>query len=105
MKLSAIVITHNEAASIERCLRSFNFDDERIVIDAESTDDTVLKARALGATVSIRPWPGYGQQKNEGLRQAQGEWVLFIDADEEVTPELRESILNAIETPTHDFYW
>src|SRR3989344_5997982 len=102
MKLSAIVITKNEEGNIRRCLKSLTFTDEIIVVDAESTDQTVTIARELGAQVFIQPWPGYGPQKNFGASHAQGEWLLFVDADEEVSPALAEEIRNIITNPRVD---
>lgn len=72
-----------------RALRSLRgVTEELIVVDSESTDRTVDLARTFTDRVFVRPWPGYGPQKNYGLEQATGDWVLFVDADEEVTPEL-----------------
>lgn len=105
MSLSAIIITKNEEDNIERCVNSVKFADEVIVVDAESKDETVTIAERLGAKTFVRPWPGYGPQKNFGAAQAQGEWLLFIDADEEVTPGLAQEIKTTIEHPTKDFYW
>lgn len=105
MKLSAIVITKNEAKSIGKCLEALSFADERIVIDAESDDATVTIAKASGATVYTNPWPGYGAQKNYGMQKGSGDWVLFIDADEQVTSELAQEIQQAIHSPAYDFYW
>ncbi len=105
MPLSAVIITSNEKNNIERCLQSAAWADERIVVDAHSTDGTPATAEALGARVFSRSWPGYGAQKNFGLRQARGPWVLFIDADEEITPELRREIIEALRQPAVDFYW
>jgi len=105
MKLTAVVITKNEERNITRCLNSIAFADELIVVDAESSDKTADLARAAGATVFVRPWPGYGPQKNFGRTQAHGEWLLFIDADEEVTPLLQSQIQAAIDKPDKDFYW
>lgn len=105
MKLSAIIIAKNEANTIARALRSVSFCDERIVVDAESTDGTAALAEQLGARVFIRPWPGYGAQKNFGAEQARGDWLLFIDADEEVTPDLRAAIMAAMHTDRYPVYW
>lgn len=105
MNLSAIVITKNEASSIGTCLKALAFADERIVIDAGSDDATVDIAKASGATVYINPWPGYGAQKNYGMQKAGGDWVLFIDADEEVTPQLAQEIQHAISRRAPDFFW
>lgn len=100
MRLSVIVITRNESANISDCLLSVDFADEVLVLDQASTDDTADIARSLGARVSItQDWPGFGAQKNRALGLASGEWVLSIDADERVTPELRDEILKAILQP------
>ncbi len=105
MTISAIVITKNEVLNIERCLKSLAFADETIVVDAESTDGTAEIARQRGAKVIVRPWPGYGAQKNFGASQATGDWLLFIDADEEVTSELAAAIQDSIKQSAKDFYW
>jgi glycosyltransferase involved in cell wall biosynthesis len=107
MKLSVIVITKNEAAHIVACLESVAFADEFIVVDSGSTDNTVELARAMGATVEqTSDWPGFGSQKNRALALAEGEWVLSIDADERVTPELAQEIRQVIrqESGAHDAY-
>ena len=93
MKLSVIIITKNEAANIAKCLKSVDFADEFIVVDSGSTDGTVELARALGARVEVTSdWPGFGPQKNRAVDLATGDWVLSIDADELVTPELAREI-------------
>lgn len=97
-RLSVVVITKNEAHRIERCLRSVAFADEVIVLDSGSTDDTVAIARRTGARVERTPdWPGFGPQKNRALALAGGDWVFSIDADEEVTPALRDAVLAVVE--------
>src|SRR5690606_38332019 len=98
--LSVILITRDEAQRIERCLRSVDFADEVVLVDSGSTDDTVALARAAGARGTVRAdWPGFGVQKTRARGLAVGDWVLSIDADEVVTPELRDSILAAIRAP------
>jgi glycosyltransferase involved in cell wall biosynthesis len=92
-RLSAIVITRNEAANIGDCLDSVAFCDERIVVDCGSSDGTVDIAKAKGARVEIHVWRGFGPQKNYALSLATGEWVLSIDADERATPELAAAIM------------
>jgi len=91
-RLSAIIITRNEASNIGDCLDSLAFCDERIVVDSDSTDGTLLIAREKGARVATHGWKGFGPQKNYALSLAQGDWVLSIDADERVTPRLKASI-------------
>ena len=96
--LSVILITRNEAAHVAGCLASVAFADEWVVVDSGSTDATFELARGFGATVVSTPdWPGFGAQKNRALAQARGRWVLSIDADERVTPELAASIRAVVE--------
>jgi glycosyltransferase involved in cell wall biosynthesis len=105
MKLSVIVITKNEAAHIVGCLESVAFADEFIVVDSGSTDNTVELARSMGAKVQqTADWPGFGPQKNRALALAGGEWVLSIDADERVTPELAREIQQILRAPDNDAY-
>ncbi len=81
--LTVIVITKNEEAMIERCLRSVDFADARIVVDSGSTDRTVARATACNAqVVTTTDWPGFGPQKNRALDLAETDWVLSLDADE-----------------------
>jgi glycosyltransferase involved in cell wall biosynthesis len=101
-ELSGIVITLNEAANIGACLDSIAFCDERIVVDCGSTDATVEIARQKGARVESKEWQGYGPQKNYALSLASGTWVLSLDADERVTPELAAAIKTAMADPTAD---
>jgi glycosyltransferase involved in cell wall biosynthesis len=99
MKLSLTVITKNEEASIRRCIESVPFADEVIVVDSGSTDRTVEICRALGARVVVTAdYPGNGPQKNRALDLATGDWILSLDADEWLTPELQEEVPRLIET-------
>ena len=91
-RLSVILITKNEAADIRACLESVAWADEIIVVDSDSTDGTVEICREFGAKVFEHDWPGFGMQKNRALGYATNEWVLSVDADERVTPELRAAI-------------
>jgi glycosyltransferase involved in cell wall biosynthesis len=92
MKIAVVIITKDEERNIAACLESVQWADERIVVDAESRDRTVEIAKQHGALVHIRPWPGYGPQKNFGMEQARAEWILIVDADERIPPALREEI-------------
>jgi glycosyltransferase involved in cell wall biosynthesis len=103
-RLSAIVITKNEAGNIAACLDALSFADERIVVDCGSTDDTVKIAQTKDAKVTTRPWDGFGAQKNFALSLAAGEWVLSIDADEIVSPMLAKEILAVIGAAHADGY-
>ena len=91
-KLTATVITLNEAAHIEACLASVAWADERLVIDSGSTDGTADLARKSGARVIDRAFPGYSAQKNFAAETATHDWILSIDADERVSPELADQI-------------
>jgi len=103
--LSVIIITRNESRHIGACLDSVAFADEIIVLDSGSTDDTCDIARARGARVAVTAdWPGFGPQKNRALDMATGSWVLSIDADERVTPELAAEIREAIAQPRCEAY-
>lgn len=105
MTLSVIIITKNESAHIVDCLKSVAFADEFIVVDSGSTDNTVALAREFGAKVKITPdWPGFGPQKNRALDLATGDWVLSIDADERITPELAQEIQAVLTAPKADAY-
>jgi len=92
--LSVVLITLNEEKNIVRCLKSLRFSKkvfqkvEIIVVDAQSRDKTAAAAKQLGAKVFTRTWKGYGAQKNWALAKAQGDWILSLDADEELTPAL-----------------
>jgi hypothetical protein len=103
--LTVITITKNEAPTIQRCLKSTSFAREQIVVDSASEDHTQKLAEQLGAKVLINPWSGYGPQKNYGANHALNDWVLFIDADEEVTPALAKEITQILSNPTRNFYW
>lgn len=96
--LSVIIITKNVAAQIKTCLESVKFADEIIVLDSGSTDDTVAICRQFTGQVFITDWPGFGAQKNRAIAKASGQWILSLDADEHLTPELAESIKQVIQT-------
>ncbi len=96
--LSVVIITLNEERNIARCLQSVRFSkdvfsrQEVMVVDAESQDKTAAIARKMGAKVFTRPWKGYSDQKNWALARCKGEYILSLDADEELTPELVQEI-------------
>lgn len=95
--VSVILITKNEEKHLQACLESVLFADEIIVVDSGSTDRTVEIAQAFGAKVTqTSDWPGFGPQKNRALDEATQPWVLSIDADERVTPELQAEILQVM---------
>ena len=96
--IACVVITKNEEANIQDCLDSVAWIAERVVVDAESTDRTAELARAAGARVLVRPWPGFGPQKNLAMEQATAEWILILDADERVPAPLQSEIRSCIDT-------
>ncbi len=100
-KISAVVITLNEEKNIERCLRSLDFVDEIIVMDSHSTDETPEIAKKFGAKIFEVDWEGFGKTKELARQKASCSWVLSIDADEEITPKLKEEILQAVK---NNFY-
>jgi len=88
-RLTVAVLTFNEAHRIEDCLRSAAFADRVMVLDSGSTDDTVARARALGAEVHVtEDWQGFAEQRNRQLARIDGGYVFFLDADETFTPDL-----------------
>jgi glycosyltransferase involved in cell wall biosynthesis len=102
--LSVIIITKNEAANIRDCLESVAWADEIIVVDSGSSDTTVEICKGFGAQVHVHDWPGFGLQKNRALAYASKDWVLSLDADERITPELRAEIESVLQNPQEDGY-
>ena len=92
------VITRDAAAQLADCLASVPFAGEIVIVDSGSRDDTVEIARRSGARVIDHPWPGFGAQKNFAVGQARYDWVLCLDADERLTPELAAAIRAALGT-------
>jgi glycosyltransferase involved in cell wall biosynthesis len=104
-RLSAILITRNEAANLPDCLASLSFCDEIVVVDQASTDDTAAIAAQTGARVVQKPdFAGFGSQKQAALDAARGDWVLSIDADERVPEALAQEIVAAMASGAHDGY-
>jgi len=104
-KLSAIIIARNEEKEIRQCLESVAWADEIVLVDSESTDRTVEIARQFTDRVESRPFEGFTSQKQYATDLATGPWVLNIDADERVTPELREEIERVVDSDdSHDGY-
>ncbi|GMN02429.1 glycosyltransferase family 2 protein [Erythrobacter sp. MTPC3] len=94
MKLSCLILTYNEEINISRCLSALSWCDDIVVLDSDSTDDTLKIARDHGARILNRPFDNFANQRNFGLEHGEfeNEWVLHLDADEEVTPHLRQTL-------------
>jgi glycosyltransferase involved in cell wall biosynthesis len=101
-KLSVTIITRNEALDVGAALMSVAWADELIVVDSASTDDTVAVARQHTDRVIVREWPGYVAQKNYAASIASHDWILSLDADERVTPELAAEIRSTLDVPSSD---
>lgn len=99
MPLSAVLITKNAAARLEACLESLGFCDEIVVVDSGSTDATTEIAHRHNALVIEKEWLGFGRQKQFAVDRARNDWVLCVDADESVSPELAASIAAALSNP------
>jgi len=95
-KLSVTIISFNEENNIKECLESVKWADEIIVVDSESKDRTVEIAREYSSKVITKKWEGFSTQKSFALKNTSNEWVLSIDADERVTPGLKEEILTLL---------
>ena len=92
MKITATIITLNEAENIREACQSVAWADETLVVDSESTDSTRELAAECGARVIVNPWPGFSAQKQFAVDQASYDWIFSLDADERVSPELEASI-------------
>ncbi len=102
--LSAVIITKNAACRLETCLSSISFCDEIVIVDSGSSDQTREIAKTFNARVIDKPWLGFGRQKQFAVDQASHDWVLCIDADEWVSPELETSIKAALAQPVAPVY-
>ena len=98
LKITATIITFNEAENIRAACESVAWADEVLVVDSESTDETREIAAACGARVINRPWPGFAAQKQFAAEAAMHEWIFSLDADERVSPELRAAIEDLLYT-------
>lgn len=92
IKLSAVLITLNAGAQLQASLESVRFCDDLVIVDSGSTDNTLDIAAAYGARIFRRDWAGFGLQKQFAVAQARNDWVLCIDADEQISPTLEEAI-------------
>jgi len=95
-KLSLVIITLNEEDNIARCIQSVPFADDIVVLDSGSTDKTLEIAKSLGARTFNQKFKGYASQKNKATQLAENNWVLCLDADEALSPELNQEIQNIL---------
>jgi len=102
--LSAVLITRNAANVLDTCLESLAFVDEIVLVDSASSDGTIEIAARHGARVVQKEWLGFGRQKQFAVEQAAHDWVLCLDADERVSPELAASIAAAVVAPVSPVY-
>ena len=98
MPISAVIICKNEEANIERCLKSLTWVDEVVVYDSGSTDKTLNIAQKMGAKVHQGAWLGFGATKHEATKRASHDWIISIDADEEVPENLKLEIQTKLST-------
>jgi glycosyltransferase involved in cell wall biosynthesis len=110
VQLSVVIITYNEEANLGRTLANVtplvrDGQGEIIVVDSGSTDRTVEIARQHGARVFVEPWKGFAAQKNSALEKASGDWILSLDADEEVEPVLLAEVATSLQGPSGYSEW
>jgi glycosyltransferase involved in cell wall biosynthesis len=96
--LSVVIITHNEEDNIRECLESVKWADEIIVVDSNSSDKTEEICRSYGITFIQEAWKGFALQKNSAIEKATRDWILSLDADERITPELKKEITAVMES-------
>lgn len=102
--VTVVIAAHNEARQIEACVRSVSWAAEVLVVENDSTDDTVERARAAGATVLSHPFRSIGAQRNAAIARAAHPWVLVLDADELATPALGDEVARLVrEAPVEAF--
>src|SRR5215471_19206520 len=99
MRISATIITFNEAENIRAACESVRWADEILIVDSQSTDATTEIANDCGARVITRPWPGFAAQKQFAAEAASHDWIFSLDADERLSPELTSSIAALMKTP------
>jgi len=103
--LAAVILTKNEEHQIAACIESVAWADQVVVFDSYSDDRTGEVARGMGAMVMQHPFHDYGQQRDAALKAVEAEWILFVDADERVTPELAAEIRQVIARDDIDGWW
>ena len=103
--ISAVIITKNEEKMLADCLRSLVWANEILIVDTGNTDKTNAIAKKAGARITKYTGPAnFAQWRNKGLREAKGDWILYIDADERITPELKDEIVKVIKEDKFSAY-
>lgn len=104
--VTAVILARNEEANLPRCIQSLQFCEHIVVIDDHSTDSTAAVAKKAGAEVRTADvHANFASARNAAMKQAETDWVLFVDADEEVSHELRSSLQEIIENPSYEAYY
>lgn len=103
-KISATIITLNEEVNIERCLKSLDWVNEIVIVDSGSTDHTIAICEKYNCKIIIAEWKGFGKTKKNAVDAASNDWIFSIDADEEVTNDLKNKILSILEDPKFEGY-
>lgn len=96
-KIAVLILTYNEEKNLRSCMESADFADEIIIVDSQSTDHTRTIAESSGAKVVIHPMKGFDEQRNFALTQTEADWVMYLDADERLTPEAGKEIRQLME--------
>ncbi len=103
--LSVAIITKDEETNLARTLESVRWADEVVIVDCGSTDRTAEIARAFGAKFFVEAWKGFGAQKNSALEKCSGEWILALDADEEMSGALAQEIRELLQGSPAEQAW
>ena len=101
-KLSVVIITKNAEKHIKNAIQSALFADEILVLDSGSTDETCDIVEKLGAIAEYQEWLGFGRQKNKAVELASNDWVFVLDADEQITEQLKDEIIETLKNPISD---
>jgi glycosyltransferase involved in cell wall biosynthesis len=104
-KITAIIVTYNEEKNIEECLKSIDFADEILIVDSNSSDKTKEIAKNFPVKIIDTDINYPEEKKNMGMGNALNPWVLILDADERISPELKEEIIDTLKEPKEDGYW
>lgn len=102
--ITVIIPTYNEANYIQDCLRSISFANQIIIIDSFSTDNTLELLKEFNCEIIQRKFDNFSNQKNEAIKLATSDWILFVDADERVTEKLKYEIKETLNNPLHHAY-